>query len=206
MIMNDSLAPKPKRRWFQFSLRTLLLTMFLAACLVGWVAWRLRAPNLKKLEAVGGRVWGKGDGPREVCFVSYICTPYGSFLDERNEAVADADLWHLKAVPNLRSLELSHTNISDDGLVHLRRLRTLAVLELEDARVTDAGLAHLKQLPQLESLNIMGTSVSNAGIVHLKQLTSLDSIDIADSRITERGKAALKGALPRASVGPIYLD
>jgi len=37
MIMNDSDPPKPKRRWYRFSLRTLLLFLLVAGIGFGWV-------------------------------------------------------------------------------------------------------------------------------------------------------------------------
>ena len=40
MTMNDS--PKPKRRWYQYSLRTLLLFMVLCAIACSWFAVKMQ--------------------------------------------------------------------------------------------------------------------------------------------------------------------
>ena len=47
--MNDQLpktvadeSPKPKRRWFQFSLRTLMGIMLVFGCVMGWLAFERR--------------------------------------------------------------------------------------------------------------------------------------------------------------------
>ena len=39
-VKNDS-HEKPKRRWFQFSLRTLLIVVTVSAASLGWVGWKL---------------------------------------------------------------------------------------------------------------------------------------------------------------------
>src|SRR6478672_8821722 len=56
--------------------------------------------------------------------------------------VTDDDLVHLKAFPNVRSVELPNKQF-----------------------VTDAGLAHLAGLDQLEELCLNGTKVSAEGVV-----------------------------------------
>ena len=38
--MNDSEQPKPKRRWYQFGLRTLMVLVLVLACALGWFVWK----------------------------------------------------------------------------------------------------------------------------------------------------------------------
>ena len=50
---------KPKRRWYQYRLRTLMLLMFVAALGLGWVGWKVQrirselkaTAELERLEA-----------------------------------------------------------------------------------------------------------------------------------------------------------
>ena len=157
-------AAKPtlKRRWFQFSLRTLLI----GTAVIGGVADRgLRwiAPAQRQraavqmVERLGGSVtyadaqakgswivtrlrdWLPRDYVDNVVGVSFIMTQ-----------VADADLVHLNGFRNLVQLELSGTAVTDEGLTHLRGLTLLRVIYLDGTQVTDVGLIHLKGLASPE--------------------------------------------------------
>ena len=39
--LEEKLAPEPKRRWFQFRLRTLLVLVLLASGVFRWAGWEL---------------------------------------------------------------------------------------------------------------------------------------------------------------------
>jgi hypothetical protein len=65
--------------------------------------------------------------------------------------VTDAGLEQLKALQNLRGLQVAFTTISDAGLVHLGALPNLKELNARGTKVTKAGVAKLKQrLPEIE--------------------------------------------------------
>mgnify|MGYP000042987970 CR=1 FL=1 len=83
--------------------------------------------------------------------------------------VTDMDLVHLKALKNLKALDLSSTHVTDKGLVHLKALKGLTTLVLIGTRVTDEGLVHLKTLKNLTTLTLMGTQVTDAGVKDLKK-------------------------------------
>ena len=51
MIVNDSGPPKPKRRWYQFSLRRLLIAVLVLGVFLGWITSRLQRAR-KNREAV----------------------------------------------------------------------------------------------------------------------------------------------------------
>ncbi|MDG1510212.1 MAG: hypothetical protein P8R31_00855, partial [Mariniblastus sp.] len=58
--------PKPKRRWFQLRLRTLLVLVTLAAGVFGWVDWELDQRRREKVaiawvEGMSGDVYFSGD-------------------------------------------------------------------------------------------------------------------------------------------------
>ena len=92
---------------------------------------------------------------------------YAIALDQLDH-MTDADLEHLKGLSQLRSLDLSGTQITDAGLEHLSELTQLHVLILWNTAVTDAGLKHLKRLPALRTLGLRGTRITDAGVEHLR--------------------------------------
>src|SRR5213596_808005 len=61
---------------------------------------------------------------------------------------------------NLRSLDLSYSQVNDEGLQSLEGMKNLQRLLLQDTLVTDAGLRHLKDLTRLEELDVHGCRIS----------------------------------------------
>ena len=62
MAMNDSDTPKPKRRWYQFRMRTLLVFVLLLSVPLSWFAWKLQKARRQReaVEAIveaGGYVY-----------------------------------------------------------------------------------------------------------------------------------------------------
>ena len=99
--------------------------------------------------------------------------------------VTDADLVHLKGLPNLRELRFEETRVSNAGLVHLKDLPGLQTLELAGCRIqkklTGKGLVHLKDLKSLRSLRLAWIPVNDADLEHVKVLTSLKSLGLCGS-------------------------
>jgi hypothetical protein len=46
--MNDSAPPNPKRRWCQFSLRTLMLLVLAGGMVFGWIGIRMRRAHTNR--------------------------------------------------------------------------------------------------------------------------------------------------------------
>ena len=66
----------------------------------------------------------------------------------------DTLLESLKALKQLRKLQLAQTNVTDVGLAHIKGLTGLEELDLRDTKITDAGLVYLKGLNRLQFLNL----------------------------------------------------
>jgi hypothetical protein len=49
-------------------------------------------------------------------------------------------------------------------------------------------------------LDLSGTKVTDRGLVHLYGLKNLQSIVLSETKVSEQGKAALRKALPEATV------
>jgi internalin A len=92
---------------------------------------------------------------------------------------------------NLRSLDLSYSQVNDEGLQSLEGMKNLQRLLLQDTLVTDAGLRHLKDLTRLEELDLHGCRISGAGLAHLRGLTQLRKLNLLGATITDEGLDAL---------------
>lgn len=177
--MNET--PKHRRRWFQFSLRTLLVFMLLASIPLSWVAVKLQRARRQRaaveaIEELGGAVgydplapdWQSELLGRDffghvavIVFRDFKVTDAGVVVE--GITVTDAGLEHLKELTQLTHLSLRHAEITDAGLEHLKGLSQLEDLDIQHTRVTDAGLKHLQGLKRLKWLHISGTrSPANA--------------------------------------------
>jgi hypothetical protein len=109
-------APKPRRRWYQFSLRTLLIVVTLSALPLGWVGSKLvqrrrEQPVIAWVEKLGGTV---------------------SFED-----VEDLNWWEGAAAwfgQNVKWVHLAHAQVSD--LSPLAELKNLELLDLNRPQTT----------------------------------------------------------------------
>jgi len=157
---------KTRRRFFQFSLRQLMLFVLLASLALSWLSVKLRHEQLEreaasKVHGLGGLVFyshlfddtSGTPGPSWLRYFlgdDFFMKVYGvSLPDAHNDQLA-----MLKDLPSLKYLELSYTLVDDEGLNHLAGLRDLEVLALFGTRVTEQGARNLRQA--LPSCEIMG--------------------------------------------------
>jgi hypothetical protein len=232
---------KHKLRWYQYSLRTLLLVMTLACVGMSWVAVKMKQARdqhaaveaIKKLGGVvfydyeadrndpspqpPGPTWLRralGDDAFVNVTVVYLVNsgvndaelehlkglPQLGVLSLYGTKVGDAGLENLKGLSHLREMSLCGTKVGDAGLEHLRGLAQLQTLFLEGTKISDAGLQYLEGLTQLQVLNLSHTKVSDAGIEHLKRLTKLKGLDLRDTNVTDAGAQDLQEALPKVEI------
>jgi hypothetical protein len=72
-------APKPRRRWLQFSLRTLLVLMLVLGCGLGWLAYKIKAAREQRAAVDAIHKMGGGcvlcnywfDSRRRVTYASF---------------------------------------------------------------------------------------------------------------------------------------
>lgn len=209
-------APAPKLRWFQFSLRTLLVFVTLFAIPCSWLGVKIQEAKNQKaavqaIQAVGGRVQ-YGYQVDEQGYVTqqaesrrpvWLRSVFGDdFLDDvvliflgRTEAT-DTGLEGMEGFEEWyrhRELELGDTKFTDAGLQYLKGFTQLRYLYLGGSRITDAGLEHIEGLSQLQRLELYVTPVTDAGLEHLNGLPQLTQLAILHTEVTDAGIEHLKG-------------
>jgi hypothetical protein len=222
-------APKRKRRWYQFSLRTLLIVMLVVSipcALLGRKIERKRRERevLDAINKIGGQVhydyerwsWSlAGTQKKEPPGPGWLRALLGeNFFCEVDEAhivgvssktkITDADLSNLglSSFPRLRSLTLkvNSLKITDAGLETIRDLTQIQELTLILPNVTDSGLRNLRGLTQLERLTLWGTRITNAGLVNLRGMMQLKTLDLSGVKVSDAGVKELQQALPNCKI------
>lgn len=205
----------PKRhKWFQFTLRTLLVAVLVLSVPLSWFAVRMEQSRKQKrsieaLEAVGCGisyeakelpavvVWAESFLGRDFFYEPTLV--YGSGSD-----ITDDDLKHLASFRQGDGIELDvsldNTSVTDAGLQYLTDVPTIHSLRLGSTRVTDAGLRHLKRLPRLRSLALDGTWISDAGLEQLTEIADLENVVLWDTNVTPDGAKTLQAALPNCDI------
>ena len=193
---------KPKLRWYQLSLRGLLLATGVICPLLAWLAYernevQKQEAAIAAIKKLGGYAefseekpsrpdWLRtllGDkSPGEVVKVGFTGSP-----------ATDADLSHIAGLTELTFLNLEDSPITDAGLIHLKNLTKLKLLILDGTQVTDAGVVHLADLAELEQLKLNETQVSDAGLVNLKKLSNLRYVNLRLTQVTDAGLVNLAG-------------
>jgi hypothetical protein len=188
-------TPRPKLRWYQFSLRSLLVFVLLFGLGLGWFGAKMRQA---RRQAAAVEAITRTDG---LAYYDFNAEPHGIWWfrmhavlgdDFFNSVVqaylshetTDADLENLEDLPALRDLDCRGTKITGAGLRHLRGLSKLETLDLSFSELTDAGLENLRDLPRLRKLGLNRTKITDTGSRHLKHLAELKELDLSETRIT----------------------
>lgn len=209
--------PVHKLRWYQFSLRSLMIFVLVCGALLGWGGTYYRRLNeqrqaVTRILSLGGSVqydyqWQEGNpdysasppGPKLLRMMlgddAFARVEKVSFPGvSPNVRVKDSDLAVLAALRNLDTVAIADDNISDEGLRHLATLGRLRGLSLHSKKIGDHGLEHLRDLVNLRNLSIFGTKVTDKGMEQLKGLENLDSLNLSDTQVTTEGVARLSAA------------
>ena len=183
----DAVPRKPRRRWLQISLRTLLILVTLLSIGLGLIVTR------------GERQRRAVVALKELGAAIYYERPFAYGFDV--EETLDRGRWLPRDYyDDVDSVHLSMTDLKDADLVHLKELNRLRSLLIDYTDVTDAGLAHIQDLTRLEILHLNVTFVTDGGLVHLQGMTSLRSLDVSDTDVTEAGVARLQRMLPKCRI------
>ena len=169
---------KRKRRWFQYSLGTLMTLVTVCALACSWLAVKMRQAERQReaaaaVEKLGGTVEWDSTAPRRPVWLRRLVGDdlFNSVrsVDFSGNELRDAWLEHIKMLSQLRELHLVETNATDADIEQIKSLSQLNVLALDGTQVTDAGLGHVGSLSQLRDLDIGSTQVTDAGVKKLQQ-------------------------------------
>jgi hypothetical protein len=102
----------------------------------------------------------------------------------------------------LKSLDVSHTQITNNGLQYLTKLRNLEEIKLGGNKVSGVGLHALRTLPKLTRLDLSGFQKRNSGtwavaltdldLESIGALVTLQHLSLNGTKITDLGLTRLK--------------
>ena len=202
----------PKRRWFRFRLRTLLILVMVFAVGFGIVTKRA-VDQRKAVEVVrkyGGEIGyrhyfttrGRDPlaerwAPRWLCellgehyFVTVVEVELGNWahLKKRGgepiENIRPDEIALVINLPALKKLQLADVPITDAMLKDIGRLKNLEWLGLEGSKITDAGLSHLSGLPQLKNL-VLGSVNAEPRVRSTTAITDAGLLHLKNLKILE---------------------
>ena len=207
-----AMTAKRRRRWYQYSLRALLVLVLLVSVVMSSLAVALHRARIQLMAAnalskAGARLKFV---ERDTKFPRWLRELLGEelFRDLVQVSLAgthanDKVLEHLEGTPAVKTLYLDGTRATDAGLSHLQGLTDLETLYLDATQVTDAGLEHLEKLTSLETLSLGGTKVTGTGLNHLQPLTSLTTLYLGGTQVND---AALEHVAALKNLKSLYLD
>lgn len=194
-----------KRRWYQFSLKTLLLIItFLCLIPGGFVAYHRNQSRRQELavraieEMLGEVSYDKSALPRSVAMNWFLG-------DDKYSHVQGVDFfwnaYHLSDLENGRSepafaQELRTRGVhrvTDVELRYLEGMKGLESLHLDGMDISGAGLARLREFTHLQWLSLGSTHITDNGLKCLEGLTELETLNLGDTDIGDAGLAHLAG-------------
>ena len=219
-------AARHKRRWFQFSLRTLLILVTVGCICGGW--WLNRAFQQRtavrrfyeltahrpdshgdSLVTMGYRHQGKDEYYKPIIpkwlhwlrdMIGEECFGEVTGVQLLDTPATNEDLKHLAVLPGVERIWLARTKVTDEGMPLLKVCPKLKFLGLDGTPITDEGIAHLTAFPDLESLSLSGTKITDAGLEHLARLPRLKELWLRNTAITDAGYQKLQAALPDCEI------
>jgi Leucine-rich repeat (LRR) protein len=206
-------SDKPKRRWYQFSLKTLLVVLTLF-CIGpgGYVTYEQKKARRQKaavaaIKRLGGAVFYDLDAKPRHPAIRWILgdNTAGSvkalvFTHVENPFAPSA-LRELQLFPRLRELSFGgYRHVTVPALLELCELPNLKELNLRSSNISDSELTHIGNLKNLDYLFLNNTSVTDAGLVHHSGLSELKLLDLRGTAATASGVAELQKALPHCTI------
>lgn len=172
-----------RRRWFQFSLKTLLAATLVLGALLGWVSVRLekvrrQQATIAAIERLGGKVNFAMSNPPESWLgrllrddddERYACNVH---LPAKREQTVEC-LKLCAELQGLRLLSIGRTQLEAGDLAGLKRLTELRTLAAASATHGDEILAIAAELPKLAVLQLSNTPTTAAGLGKLGKSKTL---------------------------------
>jgi hypothetical protein len=207
-------APAMKPRWYQYSLRSLMLLVLLVAICMSWFAVKLKQAREQRaiaddiiknsgevfydyqydLDCFYGNKSGEPAGPlwlRHWFGDDLFNNLAGVNISDR--PIYDRQLQRLANLHHLKSIILWHADdITDAGIEHLKSLTNLECLWLCNSKVTDAGLKFLEGSTKLKRLTFCNQlKITDVGLQYIRHLKELKYLELSNMNITDSGLEAI---------------
>lgn len=209
-----------RRRWFQFSLRWLLLFGGLLCTLLASASALVKTAKAQKqavamIESRGGvvgydfefEISGESIDQPASLWPHWILKTIGPDYFHRvvyagldDTATTDADLFFIRDLPHLQVLVLGLTNVSDKGLECVGGLSELHELYLLGDNVSGEGIKHLARVPHLRVLDLRETQVKEDDLERLADFKSLRLLKIGAAGFSDESIMKLQTALPKCQI------
>ncbi len=189
--------PKPKRRWLQFSLRTMMLVVTVFCVWLGITAKRARdqKQTVEAIQDLGGTVF-------------YDFHYYEHESDGQTAIDSSRDPSSPRWLRDWLGLDLFH---------RVRYVRAVKLLQIPQPRIgidllgpvpqatqfskrIDEHMVHLAALHDLETLDLSHSSITDANLVHLESLTNLKLLFLMHTGVTDEGVERFQRALPNCKI------
>jgi hypothetical protein len=197
---DNSNPPKPKRRWYQYRLRTLMIFVTLVAVGMSWFAVRMQRVRRQKeaVEAIDklGGAW-----------IEYKYEFYGSpkwlrkwlgndfFKDvatihvHKSEHISSI-LEHCNEFHDLEEFQIEIDEITDGDLKRISEYKNLRRLEIgHGEKITRVGLRYLNELKELRYLRLEILILGDDDLEQLQDLPNLKELilDFVSHSVTAKG-------------------
>jgi Leucine-rich repeat (LRR) protein len=196
-------TPKRKRRWFQFSLRTMMVVVTLLCIWLGITANRANRQRraVETITKAGGEVLydyqtvtgARPPGPewlRTLLGENFFSEVAAVGLNQSHDP--GEGLANVREMAHLQWLVVGGKGVTDARLVNIKPLIKLKYLDLSTAKVTDVGFINLELMTELETLNLPDTNITDAGLVSLRGMTNLRTLDLQNTRVSDAGLVNLE--------------
>jgi hypothetical protein len=196
---NTTSATPPKRRWFRYSMRTLLLVTT-ALCI--WLGFKVEAARKQReavaaIKKVGGYVdYDYDKKPHHLanyCGVDLLHSVISVRVFSKPDSPQELRelLPHLSHLPRLRKLSIINGRFRDVDLQHIAGLTELKSLELYSNAITGEGFKHLVGLKQLLEFECYSNPISDESIKPLAELKHLEWVYLGKTDLTDDCVATL---------------
>lgn len=214
---STEVAPRPRRRWFQFRLRTLLIgVLLLSVCLAGYVWVRERARRQAKAVATLREMavgvdyesdesaranepsfpWHRWDSVSDYLSRDYFEDVVGVY--ENPFGPSDSrKFWNaVRELSALKTLALENDQVTPEDLRLLQNHSDLERLSMHNDRVSDEHLQEIGRLKGLRTLTVDCLSgqqgkISHNGIDHLASLPHLRRLSLSGTTVDDRAALSL---------------
>ncbi len=191
MSIKGEAGPRPlvrssKRRWLRYSLRTLLLSILVLGCVLGWFARLFHDARRQRdivglIEVSGGGAWyDDADGSQ---------IGYPSWCEES---------YRLGILPASLEFHVSYpiTTVRFGRSVHKAYITEIR----KDVHVSPKLLRHVSELRRVKKLYLYGTNTNDECLKPIAAMRQLEVVELTCTQVTASGINELRNAIPSATI------